>query len=112
MRDFIDLGGTTPPEESCAQVGSREYDYHEQARKEAKAYMNLLRRVLGDEPPGARLAIKSHPHDFGSYLTVVCHFDDGDQQGAAYAQRCDAEAPAEWDEAARVELSLDSTERR
>jgi len=34
-----------------------------------------LRRTLGNEPPGARLAIRENPHDFGTYLSVVCHYD-------------------------------------
>jgi hypothetical protein len=109
MRDFVDLGGTTPPEEQCAQVGSREYDYHDRARKEAKALIGQLRRMLGAEPDNARLSTKSHPHDFGSYLTVVCHFDDGDPLASAYALRCDNEMPQEWDAEARRELSIEQT---
>ena len=111
MRDHIDLGGTTPPEESCAQVGSREYDYHERASREARAYISLLRRIFGDEPDGARLGIKSHPHDFGTYLTVVCFFDPDNAAAADYASRCEAQGPQEWDEQARRELNL-NTERR
>jgi hypothetical protein len=106
MRDFIDLGGTAPPEEECAQVGSRDYDYHERARKEARALIAQIRRLLGDEPDNVRLSIKSHPHDFGSYLTVVCHYDDRDPVSSAYASRCDNECPREWDDEARKELSL------
>jgi hypothetical protein len=34
MRDVIDLGVTTPPNEECARVGSRTYDYCDRARKE------------------------------------------------------------------------------
>ena len=111
MRDHIDLGSTTPPDESCAQVGSREYDYHDRARREARAYIGLLRRTFGDEPDGARLSVKSHEHDFGTYLTVVCHFDPDKPSAADYASRCEAEGPQEWDEVARRELGL-NTERR
>jgi hypothetical protein len=111
MREHVDLGGTTPPNESCAQVGSREYDYYDRARKEARAYIGQLRRMFGDEPDGARLSTKSHPHDFGTYLTVICFFDPHIQAAAEYAWRCDAEAPLEWDEQARRELNL-NTERR
>ena len=111
MRDFIDLGGTTPPEESCAQVGSREYDYYDRARREAKALIGQLRRLLGEEPDNARLSVKSHPHDFGSYLTVVCYYDDQDPVSSAYASRCDNEGPREWDEQARRELSPGKTRK-
>jgi len=111
MQDFVDLGGTTPPMESCAQVGSREYDYYDRARREARAYTGLLRRTFGVEPDGARLSVKSHPHDFGTYLTVVCFFDSTDATASDYASRCEAEGPQEWDEQARRELNL-NTERR
>src|SRR5581483_6335620 len=97
MSDFVDLGGTTPPMEACAQVGSREYDYSDRARKEARAYINQLRRMFGAEPDGVRLSIKSHPHDFGTYLTVVCYFDSNDKTGSHYAARCES-GPDEWDE--------------
>lgn len=111
MQEHVDLGGTTPPEESCAQVGSRDYDYLDRARREARAYIGLLRRMFGDEPDGARLGIKSHPHDFGTYLTVVCFFHPDNGTAADYASWCEAEGPQEWDEQARQELNL-NTERR
>jgi hypothetical protein len=108
MRDtYIDLGNTTPPEEDCAQVGSRQYDYYDRARREARAYIAMLRRIFGEEPDGARLSTKSHPHDFGTYLTVVCYFDPDDRAAAEYASRCEDEGPTEWDELARQELGLD-----
>jgi hypothetical protein len=111
MREHVDLGGTTPPDEICAQVGSREYDYVERARREARAYIGQLRRMFGEEPDGARLGIKSHPHDFGTYYTVVCHFDPANPAAEAYALRCDNEAPRCWDEAALRELHLNPQER-
>jgi hypothetical protein len=106
MHNFVDLGITAPPEEDCAQVGSKSYDYYDRARKEARALINQLRRMIGSEPDGARLSTKSHPHDFGSYLTVVCLYDDEDGISSAYAQRCDDECPVEWDDLARQELIL------
>src|SRR4051812_37419930 len=102
MRDCMDLG-SAPPMEDCAQVGST--DYWERARRECRAYVALLRRVLGDEPPGASLSVKSHPHDFGTYLSVVCHFDPEINAAADYAFRCESDGPQAWDEAARRELS-------
>lgn len=110
MQDHVDLGGTTPPMESCAQVGSREYDYHDRARKEARAFINQLRRIFGCEPEGARLSVKSHPHDFGSYITVVVYFDPDNAKARAYANRCDEETPHEWDAVAKQEL--EQQERR
>jgi hypothetical protein len=103
MRDWIDIG-SSPPEEDCAQMGSG--DYYERARMECRAYIGLLRRALGDEPPGASLAVKSHPHDFGNYLSVACYFDPHSEAAADYAFRCEAEGPQQWDDVARRELSL------
>lgn len=104
MRDYLDIG-SSPPMESCAQVGTN--DYYERARRECRAYVSLLRRVLGDEPPGARLCVKSHPHDFGDYLSVACEFEDGNQAAIDYAYRCESsDGPQEWDEIARQELNL------
>lgn len=114
MRDLIDFGGTTPPMEGCAQVGSRDYDYGERARAEARVLIHLIRRQFGPEPDNASLRLKSHPHDFGTYYTVVCEYDVADRVAAEYAQRCDASLPQEWDEVARRELDelLSKQERR
>lgn len=111
MMDYVDLGGTTPPDESCAQVGSREYDYYDRARREARAYIGLLRRTIGDEPDGARLTIKSHPHDFGTYLTLGIAVDPDNRIACEYASRCECEGPRQWDDQARQELNL-NIERR
>ncbi|MBA3753783.1 MAG: hypothetical protein H0X01_06550 [Nitrospira sp.] len=110
-REHVDLGATTPPEESCAQVGSRDYDYLTRARQEARAYIGQLRRMCGEEPDGARLSIKSHPHDFGSYLTVICFFDPDNPVAADYAFRCESKGPQEWDEQAKRDLNS-TLERR
>jgi hypothetical protein len=92
--------------EACAQVGSP--DYWEQARKECRAYVALLRRALGPEPDGASLSVQSNPHDFGTYLSAVCYFDPANEAAIDYALRCESAGPQEWDEQARQELSLDT----
>ena len=101
MQDCLDLG-SSPSHEDCAQVGQD--DYAERARPECRAYMNQLRRMFGEEPDGTRLSIKSNPHDFGSYWSVVCYFDGDNPVAADYAYRCEAKGPQEWDEEARHEL--------
>ena len=103
MQDCLDLG-STPSQEDCAQVGRE--DYHLRARRECRAYINQLRRMFGEEPDGARLSVKSNPHDFGSYLSVVCYFDGDNKAAADYAYHCEAKGPKEWDEEARRELEL------
>jgi hypothetical protein len=107
MQDHLDLG-STPAREACAQLGSDKYQ--SRARRECRAFINLLRRAMGDEPAGARLAVKSNPHDFGSYLSVVCYFNDSDPVAIDYAYRCESDGPQFWDEQARTDLHL--TERR
>jgi len=72
MRDYISIG-STPAAETCAQVGAA--DYHSTARRECRAFINQIRREFGPEPDGARLFIKSNPHDFGSYLEVCCEYE-------------------------------------
>lgn len=92
-RDYISIG-PAPVNESCVQVGTE--NYQSRARAECNRFIEVIRGVLGQEPEGAGLGIKSNPHDFGSYLEVVCHFDDDDDEARAYAYRCEGEAPSEW----------------
>jgi hypothetical protein len=109
MKDFIDIG-SSPPGEACAQVGSN--GYREQARRECRAYVALLRRHLGDEPRGAHLSVTCNPHDFGPYLSVVCYFDNTIPGAEDFAFRCEAEGPEFWDETARRELLSAEEEAR
>lgn len=100
MRDYIDIG-PTPTEEECTGVGQPGYE--ERARLECRVFLDQIRRQLGPEPPGARLAIKRNPHDFGDYLDVVCYFDGTDQAAMDYAFSCEA-AVDRWDATAKREL--------
>ncbi len=102
MREWIDIG-SSPPEEDCAQLGRD--DYYPRARRECRAYIALLRRTLGEEPPGASLAIKSNEHDFGTYLSVVVYYEPGNDAALDYAFKCESEGPLTWDEQAREELA-------
>jgi hypothetical protein len=108
MRDWIDIG-SSPPAEACAQLGSD--GYWEEAKREGRAYIELLRRALGPEPVGANLSIRSNPHDFGSYLSVVCYFETESSEATDYALRCEAEGPEEWDDIAREELPRGKTRK-
>jgi len=104
MRDYIDLGAS-PYEEQCAQVGRP--DYWDQARRECREYIKQLRRRFGAEPDGTTLVVTENPHDFGTYLSVVCRFDSARPQSVEYAFRCEREMPGLWDEEALRELGLD-----
>ena len=87
MRDYMEIG-SSPCDEPCVQV-TKEGDYHEAMRDECRRFLELIRKKLGEEPPGARLAIKSNPHDFGTYLEVVCYYDDKDPTSTEYAYDCE-----------------------
>ena len=101
MIDYISIG-SSPSDESCAQVGSDDYDA--QSRKECIAFQGQLRRHFDSEPKSARLSIKSFPHDFGTYREVVCYYDDDDDIGRDYAYKLESESPARWDKIAKEEL--------
>ena len=94
MQDFMTLG-TAPVDEPCAQVGQPDYD--DKVKGECRRSIALLRHTCGEEPPGARLAIKSCDHDFGMYDEVVCLVDTDDEDAAHYAYRCEDELPATWE---------------
>jgi len=104
MRDEMYIG-SSPIDEKCAQLGTD--GYWEKAQKECRAFINQLRRVFGKEPGSARLIIKRNPHDFGTYLSVNCYYNDGDEEALDYALRCEGETPENWDDEAREELGLE-----
>lgn len=91
--DYVCIG-SSPAEEDCAQVGSD--NYPELSRAECRRFIELIRSVVGPEPEGARLIIKSNPHDFGTYYEVAVKFDSDDEDASAYAYRCEEEAPTRW----------------
>lgn len=94
--------GSTPCGEDCEQVGP---NYRPaMARAECQAFIRQLRRAFGEEPEGARLYVKSNPHDFGTYLSVECQYDDSRPEAVEYAFKCEGYTVEHWDEMARVEL--------
>lgn len=103
MKQYIILG-TTPSEENCAQVGDD--NYYEKAKKEARVFIDQIRREFGQEPPCAKLATKLFPHDFGSYIEVVCYYNDDDEESKNYAYKIDYNTPANWDEQSKRELDI------
>lgn len=101
MKDYISLG-PVPADENCVQVGEK--NYMERAINESKAYIHQLIRQFGGEPVGARLAVKSFPHDFGNYVEVICWYHTKHPAAVKYAFRCESEAWTNWDEEAKREL--------
>ena len=102
MREYIELA-STPYEEECAQVGRP--DYRERAVAECNRLRDQLRRQFGEEPDGARLAIKGNLHDFGTYYELVCYYELGLEESIAYAMKCDNEFPAYWDDVALATMA-------
>ena len=94
MQNYFTLG-PTPRDEPCACVG--EEDYEQRARAECKRFIALLRQKFGPEPYGARLTVKSFPHDFGLYYEVVVCFDEDFPDSVEYAFRCEDNLPATWE---------------
>jgi hypothetical protein len=101
MRDYVYIG-STPSAEDCQQVGET-YDKWK-ARLECEVFRNQIRRQLGKEPEGARLKLKTEYHDFGSYIELVCEFDDELPESVDYAFRCESDAPEHWDVQSVIEL--------
>jgi hypothetical protein len=66
------------------------------------AYIEAIRKKLGNEPEGARLAVKSFQHDFGTYQEVVCSFDTEIEGAIEYAYKCESDSPATWGEVGMV----------
>ena len=103
MENYFTLG-PTPRDETCAYVG--EDDYAPRARKECRRFIELLRKKFGPEPEGARLAVQSFPHDFGTYYEVVIHFDEDFPDSVEYALRCEDNLPGAWDDDQPVPQSV------
>ena len=98
MRDYVTIG-SAPCEEECVSV-SKTDDYLGAMRAECSRFLQLIRKTLGPEPDGARLAVKGFPHDFGTYYEVICWYEEDNEEASAYAFRCESEAPATWEEQA------------
>jgi hypothetical protein len=97
MRDYLSIG-SSPYDEDCAQVGS--CDYERRSRKELRAFKHQLQRLF----PNAEIAIKSFPHDFGTYREVCVFFDDEDEASTDIALNVESNTPAQWDKEALREM--------
>lgn len=103
IRDYLTIG-SAPADEECAQVG--EPDYGNKARRECRAYIAQLRREFGREPEGANLVTRFFPHDSGTYLEVVCYYEDDVPESVEYAYRLERDALPNWDTQAAAELGI------
>jgi hypothetical protein len=105
MKDYIVIG-PVPCNEDYAQVGQD--GYQEQAVEECTRFIDLLRKTFGDEPEGARLAIKWFEHDFGSYCEVIFWYETADEKTQDDAFRCENEMPLTWEGGRREQLRFSS----
>jgi hypothetical protein len=94
MFDTLEIG-STPCDEACQQVGTKDYDPHK-ARLECQRFRTQLRQQFGEEPEGAKLIIKGNPHDFGTYYEVACKYEMGNEKAEEYAFNCESEAWPQW----------------
>ena len=90
MIDYISIG-SSPTDEDWAQVSSE--NYLSKAIEECRRFIGLLRKKFEDEPEGARLKVKSFPHDFGTYHEVVCYYDDAIKESFEYALLLEGNTP-------------------
>ncbi len=99
--DFINIGAT-PYGEECVQVGSD--DYMKYAQIQCNIFQEQLERQFSNPPPRTWFSVKSFPHEFGSYLEVVCHFDDADEASMDWAYNVEGNGPEYWDPIAVAKL--------
>ena len=95
MKEYIAIG-SSPAAEDCVQISDP--NYNQKSRIELKAFIEAIRKKLGQEPIGAHLAIKANPHDFGTYHEIVCYYDNTNELATEYAFKCESESPEIWDE--------------
>jgi hypothetical protein len=100
--EYMEIG-STPFDESCAQLGQ---DYYVlKATKEMEAYINQLYRSFPDAiNHKIRFVKKWFNHDFGQYGEVVLKWDTDDSNADDYAYHIERNLPANWDEEAIMEL--------
>ncbi|MPV65659.1 hypothetical protein [Burkholderia sp. BE17] len=107
MVETIEVG-PTPCDEVSAAI--RDSNYPERSRAECRAFINQIKRAMGEPPEGVGLFIKSNAHDFGTYREVAVKVGgiltpEARERALEYAYRCESESPVRWDEQARAELA-------
>lgn len=102
MKDYLNIG-STPADEPCAQVGSK--DYRKMSIIECRAFAHQCHREMVKkfgEGYTVLIRIKSFPHDFGSYMEVVVEYTPGtNEEQAFYLESLDM---PNWDQEALEEL--------
>ena len=89
---YVEIG-SAPCDEDCLQLGEPNCTPENQ-KTECFRFIELIRKVCGKEPPGARLMIKGNEHDFGRYYEVCCSYIDDLSED--YAFHIESHAPTKW----------------
>jgi hypothetical protein len=92
-KDFISIG-CTPAAEDCVQVNSEIY-YLDDMLKECDRYKEMLQAKFADCTK-VTIAVKTFPHDFGSYAEVVVKYDNEDIEALAQAIHIENNMPMNW----------------
>ena len=94
MKNF-EVVGSSPIGVDCVQV-SREGGYLPAMLKECNRYKALLEKLF-QPAHGCRFAVKTFPHDFGTYAEVVVHYDDANEVAEAFALNVIDNQPETWE---------------
>ena len=103
MKNYESLG-SSPYDEDCAQVGS--IDYHELSKIELHEFKRMM-ELINPSPEDciAYYAVKSFPHDFGSYHELCAIYDDSSDIGQEWAINAENLTPSTWDQAAKERIA-------
>jgi hypothetical protein len=96
--------GTSPVDEDCTQVSSKDTDYIFWNKLECHILIRQLRRMFPELTDRVRLKVKPNHHEFGVYYEVnaVANYDDEMALDAAW--KLQDLLPSKWDEQALQEL--------
>ncbi len=100
--EYLNIG-SSPVDESCAQVGTD--NYRKQARLELNVLARQMRRIHPEPEDGsAYYSIKGFAHDFGTYHELVAMFDPDNEAACRWAYQAEELLPENWDAEALAEL--------
>lgn len=103
MREIYELDTVPYDEGDCASVSDTDYMFW--AKIECSAYIDQIRRTIGNEPDGSSLYCKWCRHDFGTYAQVGYKFFYGREEHRDYMRALDVGiGDGKWDDVALNEL--------
>lgn len=85
---------SAPDNEDCVQVSAKA-EYMPDMQKEAERMLGICQKLW----PSLDWNIQENPHDFGSYLTLRCHYNDDNEDQAKAFYDAERHWPNTWEEA-------------